>query len=353
MDKVLIDIEVINGIINTYNRSSGQTRIFGLILGTQKNHIYYISDAIYGYIFENTSNDEKDKIPYYKINSSYFNSVLNSNVNKFKHISLSKVNDTTKEKGKEKEKSFLTNENLVILGGFITDRELNDQIHFLYSTLLDEQKNNFKKNNSIFLLIDPNHQDSKKLKYGVKTYLWEDQPIKISSTSNKFLLFRQIENKVIQNVNISNTADILSNNTFNPEFLFFDNENTITKDKTLQEILKKNEEKNNENSDKNSKNDNYSYIQKKIKQSLKYLEIFEKFLEEKKDKNCEGEEADEEAEVLDKISFVLSKLEPFLCDKDIFNLISADINKNKNVNSFLQLLQVQLNISEKIQKLIQ
>ena len=86
---------------------------------------------------------------------------------------------------------------------------------------------------------------------------------------------------------------------------------------------------------------------------MKYLEIFEKFLEEKKDKNCEGEEADEEAEVLDKISFVLSKLEPFLCDKDIFNLISTDINKNKNVNSFLQLLQVQLNISEKIQKLIQ
>lgn len=42
MDKVLIDIEVVNGIIKAYNRTKNQTRIFGIVLGTKmETHIIY------------------------------------------------------------------------------------------------------------------------------------------------------------------------------------------------------------------------------------------------------------------------------------------------------------------------
>ena len=53
MDKVYVDINVIRGILSSYHRANeNQTRIYGLILGSKKNNIYHITEAIYGYIFE-------------------------------------------------------------------------------------------------------------------------------------------------------------------------------------------------------------------------------------------------------------------------------------------------------------
>ena len=61
MDKVLVDIKVINGIISTYRRADqDQSRIYGIILGSKKENIYHITDVIYGFIFE-TENREKKK----------------------------------------------------------------------------------------------------------------------------------------------------------------------------------------------------------------------------------------------------------------------------------------------------
>ena len=97
---------------------------------------------------------------------------------------------------------------------------------------------------------------------------------------------------------------------------------------------------------------NLLYIKNKIKQSLDFLEIIEKFLEEKANKKSEGAEADNEAEILDKISNIVSKLEPILENEEMINVLSNEFNKNENISSLTQLLQVQLNLSEKIHRLI-
>ena len=85
---------------------------------------------------------------------------------------------------------------------------------------------------------------------------------------------------------------------------------------------------------------------------MEFLEIIEKFLEEKGNKKNEGAEVDNEAEILDKISNIVSKLEPLLENEEMSNVFCSGFNKNENIISLTQLLQVQLNLSEKIHRLI-
>ena len=62
MDKVLIDIDVVQGIISAYHRAEkDQSRIYGIILGSKKDNVYYITEAIYGFIFEFENEKTKKK----------------------------------------------------------------------------------------------------------------------------------------------------------------------------------------------------------------------------------------------------------------------------------------------------
>ena len=48
MDKVLVNTNVIQGIISAYhNADQDQTRIYGILLGSKKDNIYHLTDAVY------------------------------------------------------------------------------------------------------------------------------------------------------------------------------------------------------------------------------------------------------------------------------------------------------------------
>ena len=350
MDKALIDIEVINRIIKAYNRTKNQTRIFGIILGSKKDKIYYISDIIYGFIFEEGEDQKTQKKNYVRINEDSLNSILNSYSNKFNLLSQQKMNEKS---SKEKDITFLSIENLMILGGFATDKELFNDLQNLYSTIQQINNTTFKILNSLILLVDPNYKDNKALKYGIKTYLWEIKYIKIKTEINRLFTFRQIENEVIENLNSVQLLNSIFNEKINPELKLFNINIEKNDKKTINELFFSEEEKNKEEINVNDyeKND-LVYIKNKVKQSIGLLELIEKFLEENANKKTEGKEADSEAEVLDKISNIVSKLEPIFENDEILNIISNEIKKNNNVNSLTQLLQVQLNLSDKIHSLI-
>ena len=53
-----------------------------------------------------------------------------------------------------------------------------------------------------------------------------------------------------------------------------------------------------------------------------------------------------------KISYILSQMEPILTDSEIINGINNDINDKYDINSLTQLLEVQLTLSDKIRELI-
>lgn len=331
MDKALIDIEVLNGIIKAYNRSKNQTRIFGIILGTKKDNIYHISDIIYGFIFEDGEDEETHKKTYARINEDNLNSVLNSYSDKFHLINQQKISEKA---AKERDITFRTNDNLMILGGFATDKELFSDLHNLYSTIQQINNKTFKILNSLILLVDPNHKDNKALKYGIKTYIWEIKSIKIKSEVNRLLL------------------NNIFNENKNPELHLFNIELDKKDKKTTNELFFSNEQKKEENTDNDGEKNNLSYIKNKVKQSLDYLEVIEKFLEEIANKNSEGAEVNNEAIILDKIFNDISRLEPILENKEIINMLCDEIHKNDNLNSLTQLLEVQLNFSGKIHNLI-
>ena len=349
MDKALIDIEVLNGIIKAYNRSKNQTRIFGIILGTKKDNIYHISDIIYGFIFEDGEDEETHKKTYARINEDNLNSVLNSYSDKFHLINQQKISEKA---AKERDITFRTNDNLMILGGFATDKELFSDLHNLYSNIKKINNKTFKILNSLILLVDPNHKDNKALKYGIKTYIWEIKSIKIKSEVNRLLTFSEIENEVVENLNAIHLLNNIFNENKNPELHLFNIELDKKDKKTTNELFFSNEQKKEENTDNDGEKNNLSYIKNKVKQSLDYLEVIEKFLEEKANKNSEGAEVNNEAIILDKIFNDISRLEPILENKEIINMLCDEIHKNDNLNSLTQLLEVQLNFSGKIHNLI-
>lgn len=350
MDKALIDIEVVNGIIKAYNRTKNQTRIFGIILGTQKDKIYHITDIIYGFIFEEGEDQKTQKKNYVRINEDSLNSILNSYSNKFNSLSQQKIKEKS---SKEKDIIFRSNENLMILGGFATDKELFNDLHNLYSTIQQINNTTFKILNSLILLVDPNYKDDNSLKYGVKTYLWEIKYVKIKTEVNRIFSFKQIKNEVIENLNSVHLLNSIFNEKANPELKLFNINIEKNDKKTINELFFKEEEKGSEEINVSDyEKSNLHYIKKKVKQSLGILELIEKFLEENVNKKTEGEEADKEAVVLDKISNMVSKLEPILENEEILHILSNEIKKNDNVNSLTQLLQVQLNLSDKIHGLI-
>ena len=350
MDKALIDIEVINRIIKAYNRTKNQTRIFGIILGTKKDKIYHISDIIYGFIFEEGEDQKTQKKNYVRLNEDNFNSILNSYSNKFNLLSQQKINEKV---SKEKEITFRSDDNLMILGGFATDKDLFSDLHSLYSTIQQINNNTFKLMNSLILLVDPNHKEDKILKYGVKTYLWEIKNIKIKNEVNRLLTFKEIENNIIENLNTVHLLNTIFNHKINPELKVFNIDIDKNDKKPIDELLFSSEDKNKEEINGNDyEKKNLLYIKNKIKQSLEFLETIEKFLEEKVNKKAGDDEADNEDEILDKISNIVSKLEPILENEEMINALSNGFNKNENINSLTQLLQIQLILSEKIHSLI-
>ena len=297
MDKAYIDIEVINGIIKVYNRTKNQTRIFGIILGTKKDKIYHISDIIYGFIFEEGEDQKTQKKNYVRLNEDNFNSILNSYSNKFNLLSQQKISEKS---SKEKDITFRSNGNLMILGGFATDKDLFSDLHSLYSTIQQINNNTFKLLNSLILLVDPNHKEDKALKYGVKTYLWEIKNIKIKNEVNRLLTFKEIENDIIENLNTIQLLNTVFNDKISPEVKLFNIDIDKNDKKPIKEILFSSEDKNKEEIKSNDYEKNNSlYTKNKIKQSLEFLEILEKFLEEKANKKSEGVEADNESEILD------------------------------------------------------
>ena len=337
MDKVLVDTNVIQGILSAYHRADkAQSRIYGIILGSKKNNIYHITDTIYGFIFE--SEDPKtNKKELVRMNEDLLKSLLNSLAQKFK---TNNQNANSSKANKEKEIKFQSNDTLMILGGFVTDKEPFGDLIRLHNTLDKTSFEIFFNLNEIILLVDPNHKDDKNINYGIKAYKWETKSIKVKSLekSNNLIVFKELKTDIVQQLN---NLDIISENG-NPNFWEKLHKLKIEKNekKNLNELLL--EEKNG-NENVFNKENNIEFIRKKIYAVIDYLNLFQEFLE-KMDKN--------EPDYLNQIALVVSQLEPILNEKEILEVINCDINKKYNVDSLTQLLDVQLALSDKIRELI-
>ena len=344
MDKVQIDIEVIKGILNAYKRADkNQSRIYGIILGNQKDNIYHITDAIYGYIFEDGEDEKTHKKKFTRLNDECIKSLLNSLHQKF---NSSVVNLKNKD-NKEKDNLFKTNDTQMILGGFATDKELFNDLLNLYSTIDLITDNIFKNINKIILLVDPNHKEEKEIKFGVKTYNWSIKSIKVNKNEyNRLLLFKELDNEIVQHIN---NVEIL--NSIKNKYLWekIYNLNIDKNDKrNINELLLSLKDK---EDDIFVEESNMEYLKNKIKECILYLTIFQKILENDDEKDKDYVNIVNENDY-NQISYILSQLEPILNDNEIIDIINNDNDKKVNISTLTQLLEVQLTLSDKIRDLI-
>jgi hypothetical protein len=267
---------------------------------------------------------------------SYFNTLTQ----KFK---LNNQNASASKTNKEKEIKFQSNDTLMILGGFVTDKEPFNDLYRLHNTLDKISYEVFYNLNKIILLVDPNHKSEKNINYGIKAYEWDTKTIKIKGLekSNAFIVFKELKTDIVQQLN---NLDIMGDNG-NPNFWEKLYKLKIDKNdkKNINELLA--EEKSGNDSG-NSKENSIDFIKKKIKGAIDYLNLFQQLLENmNSDEKYSGDDYNQ-------IALIVSQLEPILNDKEILEVINCDINKKYNVDSLTQLLDAQLALSDKIRELI-
>lgn len=342
MDKVCVDINVIRGILSAYHRcDKNQTRIYGIILGTKINNIYHITDSIYGFIFEGEDDKKTNKKVLMKLNDESLSSIFNSLRQKFKmnndNIGLNK--------NKETETTFQNNDTLMILGGFVTDKEPFSELFRFHSTLDKINNEIFPNINKILLLIDPSHKDELNVKYGIKAYEWDNKNIKFKNLekSNNFIVFKEIEYEVVQQINNLGIINRIKNQNIWEKL--YDLKVDKNEKKNINELLF---DLKDVNEGIITTENNIDFIKKKLQESISYMNIFEKYLESEVEINKDKINGDD----YNVIAYIISQLDPILNDKEIFDSINKDINKKYNIDSLTQLIEVQMALSDKIRELI-
>ena len=342
MDKVYVDIDVIRGILSAYHRAGKmQSRVYGLILGSKKNNIYHITDVIYGFIFEE-ENPKTNKKELIKINDESLASLFNSLKQKFK---MNNPNVPQNKTNKEKETKFQSNDTLTILGGFATDKQPFSELFRFYTTLDKVNDDIFPNLNKILLLVDPSYKDQKDVKYGIKAYEWEIKNIRIKNLekSNNFIFFKELESEVVQQLNnIGVLGHIKNQNLWDKIFNLKIDKN---EKKNINELLL---DLKDDKSDIITRESNADFIKNKVKESIEYLNLFQKLMETEDGKSKDILSDDD----YNTIAYIISQLDPILNDKEIMDDIKNDINQKYNIDSLSQLIEVQLALTDKIKELV-
>ena len=342
MDKVYVDIDVIRGILSAYHRAGKmQSRVYGLILGSKKNNIYHITDVIYGFIFEE-ENPKTNKKELIKINDESLASLFNSLKQKFK---MNNPNVPQNKTNKEKETKFQSNDTLSILGGFATDKQPFSELFRFYTTLDKVNDDIFPNLNKILLLVDPSYKDQKDVKYGIKAYEWEIKNIRIKNLekSNNFIFFKELESEVVQQLNnIGVLGHIKNQNLWDKIFNLKIDKN---EKKNINELLL---DLKDDKSDIITRESNAEFIKNKVKESIEYLNLFQKLMETEDGKSKDILSDDD----YNTIAYIISQLDPILNDKEIMDGIKNDINQKYNIDSLSQLIEVQLALTDKIKELV-
>ena len=342
MDKVYVDIDVIRGILSAYHRAGKmQSRVYGLILGSKKNNIYHITDVIYGFIFEE-ENPKTNKKELIKINDESLASLFNSLKQKFK---MNNPNVPQNKTNKEKETKFQSNDTLTILGGFATDKQPFSELFRFYTTLDKVNDDIFPNLNKILLLVDPSYKDQKDVKYGIKAYEWEIKNIRIKNLekSNNFIFFKELESEVVQQLNnIGVLGHIKNQNLWDKIFNLKIDKN---EKKNINELLL---DLKDDKSDIITRESNADFIKNKVKESIEYLNLFQKLMETEDGKSKDILSDDD----YNTIAYIISQLDPILNDKEIMDGIKNDINQKYNIDSLSQLIEVQLALTDKIKEFV-
>lgn len=326
---IKIDIDVVNNILTSYNRANtNQTRVYGIVIGTQKNNEYHITNAIYGYIFE--EGKEKDKINLNRLNNETVSTLL---------------------------ASFSSNyPNEMILGGFATDKDLFPELNNLHVTIGSISSKNIENNNSLLILIDPFYENKKSIEYGVRGFKWNTSyQIGKNGDDLSLLSLKEIECKVCQKVSPETLINSKGLDQWRVDCaidkLDLNEKNNI--DNIVNALCKMEgsfEKKLVENVSVNEE-ENIHYIKGQLILCGRYLEMVSKYLEGVDLDEKNEEKYIENVELINKIEYALSTIKPILEKDEIIEMMKKDNDRNKTLSALVGLLNAQVHLTEKINKI--
>lgn len=237
--------------------------------------------------------------------------------------------------------SYHTNfPNYSILGGFSTDKELFMELFYLYNTINDIYSKTIQNKNKILMLIDPWHKNDSMLDYGIQVFNWQFEE------ESKVMAYKKIHHQVLDSKVV---GSILHSNLINKEQMLLNLQHSdYDGEKGLQEILEEVRKSVDEEikflptvNDSNS-NMNLYNVKKQLLLTDRFLIIIDHYLTGDVDKLDE--------DILHQIDFILQELVFYFDQSGVMKIIEQEFKQTQIIDSLTNLLNLQIKITEKINK---
>lgn len=231
----------------------------------------------------------------------------------------------------------------MILGGFSTDKELFNDLYILYDTINDIHSKSLVNKNKLLLLLDPFHQDSKVISYGAQVYNWKYE------SDLKVMSFKSMEHQLVDlkikaaalHSSFTNKEEILLN--MNSDVANLDEKNFSGIVDMIKRSVDEELKYQFNSQDYQLNNVNLKYLKKQLLTTERFLFVIEKYLDSDNANSLNNE-------LLHKIDMLLNDLTHDFSNSELLEVMNKEFKNNQLIESLTNLLNLQLKITEKINK---
>ncbi len=220
------------------------------------------------------------------------------------------------------------------------------ELFYLFNTINNITTKTPQNKNKLLLLIDPWHKETSQLTYGIQTFNWNlDEDTKVMS-------YKKIPHVIVDNKMASIHSNILSGGQMllNIQNSDIHNSNTAiatSYSEIIQEIRNsvdvemKSLMESGANSMSSVNNNNLYNIKKQLMLTDRFLVVVERYLD--------NEEFDER--IVSEIDYTLADLVFYFEREDVMRIVSEEFSDNQVIDAMANLLDLQIKITEKINKI--
>jgi len=216
------------------------------------------------------------------------------------------------------------------------------ELFYLFGTINEIDSKLISNKNKLLLLVDPWHQSEKDFDFGVKVFNWK------YDETHKVMSYSKVNHELVDfNLIGSGLHSQLSNKE---ELLLNLNSSQSPEGSNTKEILEELKKQVDENlkiragTDSISNNNLYN-VKKQILLTEKLLGVVENYLSGTSDFSTESNQ-----ETLFQIDYLLHTIVSYFDSDEVLKIVQKEFRDNQIIDSLTNLLNVQVHITEKINK---
>jgi len=216
------------------------------------------------------------------------------------------------------------------------------ELFYLYGTIAEIDSHVFANKNKILLMVDPFHSSYENFKFGLNVYNWK------YDEENKIMSYKKLP-YALSDLKVN--GSFLHSNLLEKEELLYHISKTQTanlNNKNLNEILDEIKRSVDDdlqvrsNTNNNFNNVNLHNVKKQLSLTERFLLVIENYLNNSTQKTND--------DILYKIDLVLNELVNYFDREEVLEFIRKEFRQNQIIDSLTNLLNVQVMITEKINK---